>query len=150
MIISDTGFGVYQTRDGQEQPVTERFLCGDRHTWGCQDGNYAQWWDNGRRDWTMEKPGDLVKYLRPLSWTPADFLKDAEREAARAVSLHGEFSSLHEAYAVLLEEVDELWDEVRKKKENRLNIQVYNELVQIAASCIKAAYLVRREGKESA
>ena len=47
--------------------------------------------------------------------------------------------SLHEAYAVILEEVDELWDEARKKNRDRKDEDVLTELVQIAAMCQRAA-----------
>jgi len=47
--------------------------------------------------------------------------------------------SLHEAYAVILEEVDELWGEVRKKQADRDPRVVRGELVQIAAMCWRAA-----------
>jgi hypothetical protein len=42
-------------------------------------------------------------------------------------------NSLHEAYAVLLEEVDEVWDIVRQKKSARDPAKLAAELVQIAA-----------------
>ena len=45
------------------------------------------------------------------------------------------FKSLHEAYAVILEEMDEFWDEVKKKYPDYNNMS--NELIQIAAMCIK-------------
>lgn len=43
------------------------------------------------------------------------------------------FNGLHEAYAVLLEEIDELWDEVKKKRSKRDWKEVAHELSQIAA-----------------
>lgn len=67
------------------------------------------------------------------------FLDDVRQEAATAVVEHGEFNSLHEAYGVLLEEVDELWEEVRKKRKDRDPARIRAELVQIAAVCVKAA-----------
>jgi hypothetical protein len=45
-------------------------------------------------------------------------LAAVRQEIVRARSKHGRFHSPHEAYAVLLEEVDELWDDV---KANRLD-----------------------------
>lgn len=45
------------------------------------------------------------------------------------------FNSLHEGYAVLKEEVDELWDEIKKKHPNKAD--VYNEAKQVAAMAIR-------------
>lgn len=68
------------------------------------------------------------------------FVFEVRNAALRATQFHGNFNSAHEAFAVLLEEVDELWDEVRKKRENRDSVAMWNELVQIAACCLKTAY----------
>jgi hypothetical protein len=57
--------------------------------------------------------------------------------------------SLHEAYAVLLEELDELWEMTRKKDRDRDPAAVLRELVQIAAMSQRAAEdlgFVRGEG----
>lgn len=54
------------------------------------------------------------------------------QEKIRARELHPPYNSMHEAYAVLLEEVDEFWDEVRKKSSERNPQDVLDELVQIA------------------
>jgi NTP pyrophosphatase (non-canonical NTP hydrolase) len=45
------------------------------------------------------------------------------------------FKSTHEAYAVILEEIDEFWDEVKKKEPDFKNMK--KELIQIAAMCVK-------------
>ncbi|MCL4435792.1 MAG: hypothetical protein M1503_11530 [Thaumarchaeota archaeon] len=44
-------------------------------------------------------------------------LDDIGSEYHRAYNKFGDFSSLHEGYAVLLEEVEELWAEIKKKRE---------------------------------
>ena len=59
-------------------------------------------------------------------------------EAARAETLHAPMNSAHEAYAVILEEVDELWDEVKKKQSQRNNAAMRSELIQIAAMAVRA------------
>lgn len=43
------------------------------------------------------------------------------------------FNSAHEGYAVIKEEVDELWEEVKKKKSDRKDTAMRAEALQIAA-----------------
>ena len=68
-----------------------------------------------------------------------DSLNRIAAEVERA-KRHGElFASLHEAYAVILEELDELWEEVKKKACNREHEKMYKEAVQIAAMGMRFA-----------
>lgn len=60
-----------------------------------------------------------------------------ERELERARSLHNPQQSAHEAYAVILEELDEFWEEVRAKQQDAPNM--LKELVQVAAMAQRAA-----------
>lgn len=69
-----------------------------------------------------------------------DFLLRVAAEHERATRLHAPLNSAHEAYAVILEELDEFWDEVRKKRANRSLDAMGTELVQIAAMCCRAYY----------
>lgn len=48
-------------------------------------------------------------------------------------------ASLHEGFAVILEEVHEFWNEVKKKPDERSKEKLYEELVQIAAMCQRTA-----------
>ena len=48
-------------------------------------------------------------------------------------------NSCHEGYAILLEEVDELWDEVKKKRSIRDPKAMLAELVQIGSCAQKMA-----------
>jgi hypothetical protein len=45
-----------------------------------------------------------------------DLLSKVSAEVDRARSLYPRFNSLHEGYAVMLEEVEELWEMIRKSK----------------------------------
>ena len=47
------------------------------------------------------------------------------------------FHSTHEGYAVLREEIDELWDEIKVSKSTNANRLMVNEAVQVAAMAIK-------------
>jgi glutamyl-tRNA reductase len=68
-----------------------------------------------------------------------NFDEDVSEEVIRARRLHAPLNSAHEAYAVILEELDEFWDECRKKREHRNHHQMYRELVQVAAMATRAA-----------
>lgn len=75
--------------------------------------------------------GATVRLARLLELTKA--------EVAHAVELHGEFNSAHEGYAVILEELDELWEHVRLKRADRDPVAMRVECVQIAAAALKFA-----------
>lgn len=62
---------------------------------------------------------------------------EIEDELARAMKHGVQFSTAHEAYGVLLEEVDEFWDLVKLKKKERDPTRLKEELIQIAAMAIK-------------
>jgi hypothetical protein len=71
---------------------------------------------------------------------PRDFQHAVAVELARARLLFPRpTSSLHEGYAVLLEEVDEFWEIVKMKASKRDAEKTYEELVQIAAMAQKCA-----------
>lgn len=58
-------------------------------------------------------------------------------EVARAKSKFLPFNSAHEGYGVLLEEVDELWDEVKKNQRVRDKAQMRKEAIQVAAMAVR-------------
>jgi hypothetical protein len=60
-------------------------------------------------------------------------------EIERARSIHAPMHSMHEGYAVILEEVDELWQHVKAKQWDRQPGEIRKELVQIAAMCGRMA-----------
>jgi len=60
-----------------------------------------------------------------------------ELESARAK--FERMHSAHEAYAVILEELDEFWDQVRLRDSARSRERMLNELVQVAAMAERAA-----------
>jgi hypothetical protein len=67
-------------------------------------------------------------------------ISDTDRAAVAAVMVelslaraaHPPVHSLHEGYAVILEEVEELWEEVRKKRTE----EAYQEAAQVAVTAI--------------
>jgi len=63
--------------------------------------------------------------------------EEIKLELAKAREKHpGAFNSPHEAYGVLIEEVQEFFDEVRRQKWNREAMR--KELLQIAAVSLRA------------
>lgn len=67
-------------------------------------------------------------------------------EMERAIILNGGFHSYHEGYVVLLEEVDELWDEV-KAHEHDPN-KIYKEAIQVIAMARELALCAMHDIKE--
>jgi 1-aminocyclopropane-1-carboxylate deaminase/D-cysteine desulfhydrase-like pyridoxal-dependent ACC family enzyme len=66
-----------------------------------------------------------------------DLLKEIEEELKRARQVYHSFHSNHEGYAVLKEEVDELWDLVKQNKSVQADNSMRKECIQIAAMAIR-------------
>lgn len=76
------------------------------------------------------------------------FLGEVREEYARVAKEHGEhYHSAHEGWAVMFEEVDELWEEVRRKRKNRDPKAMRAECVQIACCALKFALSFGKEKK---
>ena len=71
--------------------------------------------------------------------TLSRFLQDVEDEVEKAGEKHAPMNSLHGGYAVLLEEFDELWDQVKLKRSERDPENICLELIQIAAMAARTA-----------
>jgi hypothetical protein len=50
---------------------------------------------------------------------------------------YGDFNSYHEGYAILLEEVDELWYEIKNNKIDGFEDRIKNEAKQVSAMALK-------------
>lgn len=91
----------------------------------------------------MHWAAEWMKYgdYRVPHWLPEvvkfPFADMVEFELLLARRGHGKQKSLHEGYAVLLEEVDEFWDEVKAKNPDKKRLLA--ELVQIAAMAQRCA-----------
>lgn len=64
---------------------------------------------------------------------------EAIKEAEAGRSLWGPANSAHEAYAVALEEVDELWAHVKTKQKDRDLAAMRKEAIQAAAMLLRFA-----------
>ena len=62
---------------------------------------------------------------------------DVTNELQTAIETHGLFTSAHHGYAIILEELDELWDEIKKKRSMRDVRNMRAEAVQVAAMAMK-------------
>jgi len=54
-------------------------------------------------------------------------------ELERAREMYPEMHSLHEGYATILEEVEEMWDDIKRKPSQRCGTAILREAVQVAA-----------------
>lgn len=63
--------------------------------------------------------------------------EEAINELIAATAAHGPMSSDHDGYAVILEELDELWEEVRKKPSKRSKKNMRKEAMQVAAMALR-------------
>ena len=67
-------------------------------------------------------------------------------ELHRAMKLHGPMMSGHEGYAVILEELEELWDEIKLKKPDKELMR--EEAIQLAAMAMRFVIDVCWKGGE--
>lgn len=81
------------------------------------------------------------------TWELGQALTEVEEEVIFAARKFPEFNSAHEGFAVLKEEVDELWEEVRAKQGTRDPGKLRKEAVQVAAMALRFILDVC-EGKE--
>lgn len=71
-------------------------------------------------------------------------IEDVIEEVRYAESKHPSFRSGHEGYGIILEEVDELWDEVKRKDTNYA--RQYTEAKHIACTAIRYMIFASRKG----
>lgn len=67
-----------------------------------------------------------------------NILEDIKKEFKFATEHWNDFGSLHEAYAIVLEEMDELWDEVKRSQKDPERLSyVKEEAIQVATMAIR-------------
>jgi ribosomal protein S15P/S13E len=81
----------------------------------------------------------------------AAYIIAGQEAATEAINAHKAWprscSSAHEGYAVLSEEVDELWDHVKTKQSKRDLQAMRKEAIQVAAMALRFAVDVVDEGR---
>lgn len=87
---------------------------------------------------------ELAKPYSPRTDSEFEYVGHLVIEQARSVTeLHGKFASPHEVYGVLCEELDEFFEEVRKRRTERDPQRMRAELIDIAAAALRAAAEIR-------
>jgi len=66
-------------------------------------------------------------------------LRDIADELRKARAKWPAINSVHEGYAVILEEIEEFWTEVKRKQTEHDSDAMYAELVQVAAMAVRTA-----------
>ena len=70
-----------------------------------------------------------------------NILKEIKKEFDFAISKFGAFNNAHEGYAVLLEEVDELWENVKLKQGDPYRTpSIIQEAIHVATMSIRLIY----------
>lgn len=64
-------------------------------------------------------------------------LREVNAELTEARAVHAPMNSAHEGWAVIMEELDELWEEVRKRRALRDRDRMRREAIQVAAMAIR-------------
>lgn len=90
-----------------------------------------------------------TKPTHDADWV-ARVLDDVREEVQRAEAKFPPFNSAHEGYAVILEELDELWEEVKRNGSVRDTERMRLEAIQVAAMAVRFLVNVCRPSPEAA
>lgn len=77
-------------------------------------------------------PAEFVKL--PLEGRVQHTFSDVAEEYFRARRKHAPMHSAHEGFAVIKEELDELWDEIKKRDPSKAAMRI--EAIQLAAMAV--------------
>ena len=86
--------------------------------------------------------GSEARQLREKSMIAEveEVTEQVAQEVRRAIQIHRGMRCAHEAYAVILEELDEFWEQVKinPAKQALRKGRLRSELIQTAAMCVRA------------
>lgn len=81
-----------------------------------------------------------MNQVKPVSIREhASVLADVKEEVVEATMTWPPMNSAHEAFAILAEEVDELWDHVKTNQKKRDLEAMRKEAIQVAAMAVRFA-----------
>ena len=92
----------------------------------------------------MSEPNSLP----PLSIKARLVLDEVELKLRHALSLYPPMHSVHEGYSIILEELDELWQEIKLKSLYRSEEKLRKEALQVAAMAVRFILDTLPEGEE--
>lgn len=72
-----------------------------------------------------------------------EILDEVNKELTRAVLKFGPFVSPHEAHSVIREEMEELWDEIKKNKGREQ--PAFDEAIQLAAMAVRYVFDLKKD-----
>ena len=78
---------------------------------------------------------DAYRGKDALTFPETKALDDVQIELERALDRFPALNSFHEGYSVILEELDELWEEIKKKKPSEIDMR--KEACQVAAMALR-------------
>lgn len=137
---SRTGFDTMQAgwtewnyHDASGNPIS---LAEAKERWGLP-GLWSHITSDGERITDLGRKvlmeDDKIEHIHDRMAKVDQVLDAVRAEIGRAVARYPVFNSHHEGYAVLLEEVDELWDEVKTNNHGKAKA----EALQVAAMAIR-------------
>ncbi len=94
-------------------------------------------------DWGA--PINLTMAQIVLGYAQFQDIQDILNEFNKAFDKYGHFASFHEGFAVMKEEVDELWDHVKTNESKRNKEEMRKEAIQVAAMALKIIHLFNKE-----
>jgi len=86
-------------------------------------------------DLPTEQVLNLIRMAKMRDREPSPILADVQAELKRAMKKFGAFHDAHHGKAIIEEEFDELWDEIKLKKPSVLVMR--KEAVQLAAMAVR-------------
>lgn len=93
----------------------------------------------------MARQGKTLKQKLKLLQELREVTEAAHEEADTAIMLWPTWNSAHEGFAILQEEVEELWDHVKTNQKKRDLSAMRKEAIQVAAMALRFAAEVCNE-----